>query len=589
MAANRRTDPLIGRIFDERYEVLDRIGKGGMGSVYRAQQLSMGRSVALKVLNPDLMDSEEAAGRFVREAKVASKLKHPNTIVIHDFGQSEDGLFMALELLEGDTLTDRLKQGRMAPEDAARIAIAIARSLAEAHALGIVHRDLKPANIFLHAVHGAEMVKVLDFGIAKFVQDTARADDETMFQTGKPMILGTIHYMSPEQVNGAELDGRSDLYSLGVILYEALSGRRPFVGDNVVMILRDHLESPPPPLPTELPEALRALTMQLLAKDPNDRPKRAEDLADSLETWLGNALGQRGRVRTHPGLSLKLPTQPLTPDEVDHQAATVAVADDRSGASPVDQQFAKVEESQLEQAGWGEFRTVRKEPVAADNGVGELTAAEQAELRPASVQKALDDAKQRPRRGPGAGVFLGVVILAMVAAGAYYYLNVMGGTAAQEPGRIQLVTEPPGAEVRDAATDKVLGTSPGLVLASGDGAPKAITIRLSGYRKLTRNLAYPAGGELLTVDVELEETPRVPLLTRPEGATVTWVERQQAIGKTPWTWPLPDELPEFVTLEFRLDGYNTRTERVSRTDLEFARPVDLVLKSADTKRSPRRR
>ena len=282
-------DPLIGRVFDGRYEVEERIGKGGMGSVYRARQLTMGREIALKVLNPELARDAEAAGRFVREAKVASRLRHTNTIVVFDFGHSPQGLYLAMELLDGENMAARLARGPMAPVEAARICAAVARSLSEAHAAGIVHRDLKPDNIFLHRIYGGqEVVKVLDFGVAKFIFDERSRSSSTVFETNRPIIAGTLGYLAPEQARGEPISAKSDLYALGVVLYRALTGRLPFNSETPVAILRMHMEDPPPPLPAGVPEALRSLVMRLMEKRPDARPEAAEAVATELERFVAS-------------------------------------------------------------------------------------------------------------------------------------------------------------------------------------------------------------------------------------------------------------------------------------------------------------
>lgn len=282
-------DPLIGRVFDGRYEVVERIGKGGMGSVYRARQLTMGREIALKVLNPELARDQEAAGRFVREAKVASRLRHTNTIVVFDFGHSPQGLYLAMELLDGENMAARLAKGPMAPVEAARICAAVARSLSEAHSVGIVHRDLKPDNIFLHRVYGGqEVVKVLDFGVAKFIHDERSRSGSSVFETNRPVIAGTLGYLAPEQARGEPISVKSDLYALGVVLYRALTGRLPFNSDTPVAVLRMHIEDPPPPLPAGTPEALRSLVMRLMEKRPDARPESAEAVATELERYVAS-------------------------------------------------------------------------------------------------------------------------------------------------------------------------------------------------------------------------------------------------------------------------------------------------------------
>lgn len=283
------SDP-IGRIFDGRYQVVALIGRGGMGTVYRAVHVAMNQVVALKVLHRELSADEVQVQRFYQEARASSRLRHPNTIKVFDFGRSDEGhLYLAMEFLEGETLTQLLRRERVLP---ARRALAIARqvakSLAEAHRSGLVHRDLKPDNIFLTKIYGEEdFVKVLDFGIAKFLASEPQAKPLT--QMG--LVCGTPLYLSPEQALGRTLDGRSDLYSLGVILYEMLSGAPPFRAETPVSLVMRHIHATPPPLqgPQPIPPAVRDLVLSLLEKDRDRRPPTAEALIRSIEDLMADA------------------------------------------------------------------------------------------------------------------------------------------------------------------------------------------------------------------------------------------------------------------------------------------------------------
>ncbi len=289
------TDPLLGTILEDRYRIEERIGRGGMGTVYRAQQLRMERDVAIKVLRQDLPRSRTAKGRFEREARVASKLRHPNSIVTYDFGDSPAGLYLVMELLEGVTLKERLRNhGLLTASEAARIGGGVAASLAEAHEYGIVHRDLKPANVFLHQIRGLEVVKVLDFGIAKFVYDSTRdgrfVTNSDMYETSvvdgpSGPLVGTACYMAPEYIMGTDLDGRTDIYSLGAMIYEMLSGAPPFDHDDPETVLEMHVRRRPPPLPETIPERLRVLITVMLAKNPNHRPRKADEVVEALRRY----------------------------------------------------------------------------------------------------------------------------------------------------------------------------------------------------------------------------------------------------------------------------------------------------------------
>ena len=268
-------DPLIGRTVDGRYQVLERIGEGGMGSVYRAKQMPVGREIALKVLRRDLSDDAAAVRRFFHEAKVVSKLRHPNTVTLYDFGQSDDGLlFIAMELMTGFSLDRIAKSGGFGLEEIVEVGIQICQALAEAHELDIVHRDLKPSNIFVDEVGARKLVKILDFGIAK-IKDVG----SNLTLTG--MVFGTPAYMSPEQAQGLDIDGRTDLYALGVLLFELVTGRLPYPGDSPMKIAMAHILQPIPD-PEELslfkplPPALTHLIRKMLAKEPDHRPPSSQ-------------------------------------------------------------------------------------------------------------------------------------------------------------------------------------------------------------------------------------------------------------------------------------------------------------------------
>lgn len=275
-------DPLIGTVLLGRYEVLRRIGAGGMGTVYVGRQQTVNREVALKVLKRDLMESEPIRERFRREAAILAKLRHPNTVQLIDYGETPDGVaVMVMELLVGQPLSDRLKDmGPMPILDVLTLGIEIARALAEAHEGGLVHRDLKPANIFLVEVAKQVHAKVLDYGIARML------DEASTRLTSTGQVFGTPRYMSPEQALAtAEIDSRSDLYSLALILYECLAGQPPFVAQTSLQYMSAHSTLAPPKLRERVqdaPVAFEALLDACLAKDPADRPQNADVVAEAL-------------------------------------------------------------------------------------------------------------------------------------------------------------------------------------------------------------------------------------------------------------------------------------------------------------------
>lgn len=288
---------LVGRVVQGKYRITDVLGAGGMGRIYRAEQMPLGRPVALKVLHQELdakKDKGDFQKRFLLEAATCAKLTHPNIVVVYDYGRldeasSSEAYFMAMEFVEGQTLHEALAiDGPFAPARAVRLAREIARGLREAHRQGAVHRDLKPSNVMLTQGGEGEGVKVLDFGLVKLIRD----DSEVM--TREDVFIGSPRYMAPEQIHRAPVDGRADLYALGVILYQMLAGHVPFAGDNPVQTLMGHVNEPVPPLRlpagVAVPAGLEALVMRCLEKDPDHRFPNADALIRALEDVAGGAL-----------------------------------------------------------------------------------------------------------------------------------------------------------------------------------------------------------------------------------------------------------------------------------------------------------
>lgn len=276
-------DPMLGRVLDGRWIIEKAIGAGGMGAVYLGHQRSVDRQVAIKTLRANLSETDDFVDRFFREARIATTINHPHSVTILDFGQDEDGtLYLAMEYLVGTLLSERIKEGDLTFEEILRIGVQIASALSAAHDANIVHRDLKPDNIFLLDIPGGgTFVKVLDFGIAKVL-----GAETQVTRTGQ--VFGTPQYMSPEQCQGHEVDGRADLYSLGCILYELVGGRPPFSAETPMAILMAHVVNEIPPLrqQRELPDALERAITSLLAKDPNDRPADASAARALFEALL---------------------------------------------------------------------------------------------------------------------------------------------------------------------------------------------------------------------------------------------------------------------------------------------------------------
>jgi serine/threonine protein kinase len=265
---------MIGKTISH-YKIIEKLGEGGMGVVYKAEDSKLKRQVALKFLPPELTRDTEAKERFVHEARAASALQHTNICTIHAIDETEDGqLFICMDYYKGETLKKKIDQRPLKLDDAIKIAIQIAQGLAKAHEAGIVHRDIKPANIII--TEDGE-VKIMDFGLVKFEEIT------TMTKTGTT--LGTVNYMSPEQATGEKVDHRSDIWSLGVLLYEILTGQLPFKGDYkpaVIYSILNQTQEPITALRTGVSKSLENLVNKCLEKNASDRYQHADELSVDL-------------------------------------------------------------------------------------------------------------------------------------------------------------------------------------------------------------------------------------------------------------------------------------------------------------------
>jgi serine/threonine protein kinase/Tol biopolymer transport system component len=270
------------------YEILSSLGEGGMGEVYRARDARLGRDVAIKILPASFAGDAERRARFEREAQTVASLSHTNVVAIHDTGVHDGQLYLVMELLEGETLRDRLRSGALPQRKAIEIAAQIARGLAAAHAKGLVHRDLKPENVFLLP---DGHVKILDFGLARALGSGSGATETLPIVTDPGTVMGTVGYMAPEQVRGQTVDSRADLFALGAVLYEMLSGRRAFKRDTPAETMTAILNEDPPDASTirsGLSPALDHIVRHALEKSPNERFQSARDVAFALESLSGS-------------------------------------------------------------------------------------------------------------------------------------------------------------------------------------------------------------------------------------------------------------------------------------------------------------
>jgi eukaryotic-like serine/threonine-protein kinase len=282
-------DPLVGRVIAERYLVLARLGEGGMGRVYLAEHVKMNRQCAVKVMNPSLVTDSESLQRFAREASSAARILHPNVAAVFDYGEADKIVYLVMEYVDGESLSELLaRDGALDPRRGIELARQIADGLHAAHELGIVHRDLKPDNVIVtRNKSGKEIPKIVDFGIAKAISESQQ---DALTRSG--LVIGTPEYMSPEQLLGDPVDARADIYSLGCIFYQMLTGEAAFAAESREQMIRRRLHEPPPHIRDvmpSLPRRLDTLIAHMLARSPADRLASAAEARDALDPAL--ALG----------------------------------------------------------------------------------------------------------------------------------------------------------------------------------------------------------------------------------------------------------------------------------------------------------
>jgi eukaryotic-like serine/threonine-protein kinase len=316
----RPKDPFIGReLLSGQFRVLEKVGTGGMGSVYKAEQPAMNRMVAIKILHPKLAGRKDLTSRFRREARAMSQLTHPNTVKVFMYGELEDdgSLYIVMEMLEGRNLNQTVrKEGPLPADRAIPILIQVCGALQEAHDLGIVHRDLKPENIFLCKQGGiTDYPKVLDFGLAKVTERQMQPGSVILTQEG--MVFGTPEFMSPEQAQGKTLDARSDIYSLAVILYEVLTGKLPFSARTPMEYIQKHVTDAIIPLSERVPDrkfpkGLDEVLAKALQKQPDNRYQTAAEFGEALRSFGGaaaKALPSLGPTPPAAGAELSVASQ----------------------------------------------------------------------------------------------------------------------------------------------------------------------------------------------------------------------------------------------------------------------------------------
>jgi serine/threonine-protein kinase len=323
---------LSGAVLDDRYQVIEPIAEGAMGAVYRGERLKLGRAVAIKIMHDALPDELASRGRFEREAKLMARLEHPHCVSVMDFGLHDGKPYLVMELVRGTSLLDVLaKSGRIEPARAAELVKQVLSGLAHAHELGIVHRDIKPANIMLTERTGlGEQIRILDFGLAR------PAIDSTKLTTG--IVVGTPNYMAPEQIKGGAIDGRTDLYAVGVMLFELITGKKPFLADDPLAVVRKHLHAAPPTIAETAPglnvPELEEVVAKALAKQPQHRFASAAEMSAAIDQavqrrasmadLMGRAVPQR--AGTAPSGPFAESSDPSVRPVIDPSGARVATA-----------------------------------------------------------------------------------------------------------------------------------------------------------------------------------------------------------------------------------------------------------------------
>jgi eukaryotic-like serine/threonine-protein kinase len=469
----KKLDPLIGSVVNGQYRIRSLVAAGGMGKIYEAEQIALGRRVALKLLHTqserDGDDDPQFKKRFLREASILARLQHPNIVTVFDYGQIEGGeserYFISMEFCAGETLAQRIAdRGSLSTKETVRISRQIARGLTEAHAHGVIHRDLKPSNVMLlPGRDGEELVKIVDFGIVKIIGDDSQEKEEELTQEGS--FVGSPKYMAPEQINrGGKVDARTDVYSFGIILYQCVTGTVPFESESSVQTLMAHVNEPPQPMReraprAEIPDWLDELVMACLEKAPEKRPQTmdavAKTLAEAEAALASNHLfGSMALRDSSPTQSVAVPPSPAPSRAVSGAVVT--------GGSTTQGTFSPVR-------GVDGSEKTRESPGIKKEGtkprprmVGAIVAAAVLFL--------------------GAGAFIGLHRPEPVTHGAPIVLPPVSAPAPRSHFTLWIESSPTGAEVREG--ERVLGTTPLELPIDNDPvrrAPRAFVVAKEGF------------------------------------------------------------------------------------------------------------
>jgi serine/threonine protein kinase len=573
-----------------KYAVIGRIGRGGMGMVYRGWDEVLEREVAVKTLTAEGTLDEESRQRFQIEARAAARLQHANIVTVFELGEDRGLPYIAMELLPGVDLETLMRSGDpLLMDEELEIMIQVLRGLHFAHEHGVVHRDVKPSNIRLLEDGTA---KIMDFGIAKL-------GATGVTKTG--MMVGTIHYMSPEQIRGQALDGRSDVFSAGVILHELLSGQRPFVGDDATVILYKIISDPHPGLDPALAGAapeLQAILDRALAKDPAARYPSAAAMADEVAAVAARLRGPAAAPPVEVVEAVRASRRLLKEGRVDD---AVRHLEDTAGRHPRSLEARRA----LRMATRERERSQKpREPEADDFPELDLTyqpsptrRSAETVLRPAAAASALDTPRAPAPPGtaatmaaavvpPASGRRLlwgaGAVLLLAVAAGAV--VAIRGGERPQAGGAgVRVRSEPSGARVFLDGRDTGVSTNATVTLP-GQSGTVTLLLRKRDYRDVSRVLRLPLDGTELRFTLEpvpVMTSLSLPIVSEPAGASVT-VDGEAVAGTTPLTVSI--DPGQDHRIGFRLEGHAPQEVRVAagsaptevRTTLERTGPQGRV-------------
>lgn len=432
----------VGSVLDGQYQIESLLGKGGMGAVYLARHILLGDRVAIKILPPEVRNNAEWLRRFRREGQAARRFRHANAVTVYDLRTAGDGtIYMVMEYVEGHTLDAELKQrGRFTAAEAVEVLEPIMSVLNTAHAMGVVHRDLKPENIMIGKANttGEPQIKLLDLGIAKMREIAGVESAGTTELTMAGQVLGTPYYMSPEQWGeiardgNPEVDGRTDIYSLGLVAYEMISGKRPYSAGTLHELRREHIAVSPPPLSEKVPEVPQAFSDAIdraISKDRSDRQSTAGELAAQLRAGLGGASGASSQSRTFPDLpypeSAGAPTQG-TPGNLstkaDVNAATIVTVDAVPTTAP-----SRPQPQNAAKAGAG--AAVLETPAQPAQGGDGIDLASSATIQQQPREKPRVQVDVPKKSGSKSLVFAGagvlVLLLLVVGVGGYFAMNWM--------------------------------------------------------------------------------------------------------------------------------------------------------------------